>query len=88
MVVRNQLAAIEAARVAVRAASVSATPSAAAAGAGAQAVNVPVRIATSQTGGYVTVVATIHTPTDVPLIGALLPDIDVRATATMTLEPP
>jgi hypothetical protein len=28
------------------------------------------------------------THTDVPLIGALLPDVTVTATATMALEPP
>ena len=88
VVVRNQLVAIEAARVAVRAASVSANPASAAANAGAAAVRLPVRIATSVNGVYVSSTATIHTPTDIPLIGLLLPDLDITATATMSLEPP
>ena len=88
VVVRNQLAAIEAARVAVRAAAVSANPAGAAASAGQHALSLPVQIATTEGGGYVTVRATLHTPTDIPLIGLLLPDLDVTASATMSLEPP
>ena len=88
VVVRNQLAAVAAARIAVRAAAVSANPAGAAADAGQHSVSLPVRITTSEAGGYVTVRASIPTPTDIPLIGLLLPDLEVTASATMSLEPP
>jgi hypothetical protein len=88
VVIRNQLAAIEAARVAVRAAAVSADPATAAASAGAASVNLPVRVSTSVNGNFVSSKVTIHTATDIPLIGLLLPDLDLTATATMSLEPP
>ena len=39
-------------------------------------------------GDTVTVTVTYLEPTDVPLIGALLPDVEVSATVTMAVEPP
>ena len=39
-------------------------------------------------GDDVAVTVSLTDPTDVPLIGGLLPDVTVSATATMVLEPP
>jgi len=88
VVVRDQLAAIEAARIGVRAAAVSVDPANAATTAAQHASDQTARVSTEVHGGYVTVYVTITSNTDVPLIGALLPDVDVRASATMLLEPP
>ncbi len=89
VIVRDQLAVQLAAREAARAAAV-ATPSAAAAqGAATQAVSLrPLMVATETSAATVTVTISHVTRTDVPLIGALLPDIAVTASATMALEPP
>ena len=85
IVVRDQLAVTEAARVGARAAAVAADPSAAAAG--VTAIE-GASVATSSDGQFVTVTVTAMSPTDVPLIGALLPDVEVTGRATMLLEPP
>jgi Flp pilus assembly protein TadG len=89
VIVRDQLAVQLAAREAARAAAV-AEPSAAAANAAAgRAVNLrPLMVATGVSIDTVTVTVSHVTHTDVPLIGALLPDFTVNATATMALEPP
>lgn len=89
VIVRDQLAVQLAAREAARAAAV-ATPSAAAAqGAAGRAVNLrPLIVSTVVSIDAVTVHVSHVTRTEVPLIGALLPDITVNATATMALEPP
>jgi len=85
VVVRDQLAVIEAARVGARAASVAADPAGAAAGViaidGAQ-------VSTAADAQFVVVTVTAISATDVPLIGALLPDVEVSGRATMLLEPP
>ena len=91
IVIRDQLAVIEAARAAVRAASVSADPGGAAAVAANDAVGSGLpsaRTSTSLSGQYVTVTVTMINSTDVPLIGFLLPDVQVQSSATMILEPP
>jgi Flp pilus assembly protein TadG len=89
VIVRDQLAVQLAAREAARAAAV-ATPSAAAAqGAATRAVALrPLMVATGVSIDTVTVTVSHITHTDVPMIGALLPDITVTAKATMALEPP
>ena len=85
VVVRDQLTVIEAARVGARAASVAADPATAAAG----VVTLDdARVSAVADGKYVTVTVTAISPTDVPLIGALLPDVEVVGRATMLLEPP
>jgi len=85
VVVRDQLAVVDAARVGARAAAVAADPAGAAAGVttldGAQ-------VSTAVQGQFVTVTVTATSPTDVPLIGNLLPDVEVTGRATMLLEPP
>jgi TadE-like protein len=89
VIVRDQLAVQLAASGAARAASV-ATPSAAAArGAAGRAVSLrPLIVETNLSTDTVTVTVSHVTRTDVPLIGALIPDITVTAAATMALEPP
>jgi len=85
VVVRDQLAVVEAARVGARAAAVAADPATAAARVtaieGAQ-------VSTAADGQFVTVTVTAMSATDVPLIGTLLPDVEVTGRATMLLEPP
>jgi len=89
VVVRDYLSAIEIARIGARAAAVAADPAGAAESAVAVAArDQHARITASVTGDVVTVTATLAVPTDVPLIGMLLPDIDVSGSAAMVLEPP
>lgn len=88
VVVRDQLAVIHAAREAVRAASVSGAPAGDGAAAARQAVRLaPLDVTVGAGGNTVEVTVSHVTRTDVPLVGALLPDVTVRATATMRLEP-
>jgi len=89
VIVRDQLAVQLAAREAARAAAVAAASDSAAEAAADRAVTVrPLNIATHSSDATVTVTVSHVTPTDVPLIGALLPDVTVTATATMAMEPP
>ena len=89
VIVRDQLAVQLAAREAARAAAVAAPSAAAAQAAAARAISLrPLTVAASSSASVVTVTVSHVTPTDVPLIGALLPDVTVTATATMALEPP
>jgi Flp pilus assembly protein TadG len=89
VVVRDQLAVQLAAREAARAAAVAGPSGASADSAASRAVALrPLSIATSVSVATVTVTVSHVTQTDVPLIGALLPDVTVHATATMALEPP
>lgn len=89
VIVRDQLAVQLAAREAARAAAVAAPSDASAQSAATRAVTLrPLTVATELSPDAVTVTVTHLTRTDVPLIGALLPDITVTAEATMALEPP
>ena len=89
VIVRDQLAVQLAAREAARAASVAAPSAAAAQGAADRAVTLrPLTVSSNSSDGAVTVTVSHVTATDVPLIGALLPDVTFTATATMALEPP
>jgi Flp pilus assembly protein TadG len=89
VIVRDQLAVQLAAREGARAAAVTAQSDASAQGAADRAVTVrPLSVATRVAVDTVTVTVSHVTRTDVPMIGALLPDITVTATATMALEPP
>lgn len=88
VVVRDQLRVIDLARVAARAASVAADPSAAAAGVAGRDPPHGLRMATELDDRTVTVTVSAVTVTDVPLIGALLPDVTLTARSTMPLEPP
>lgn len=92
VVVRDELVVQHAAREGARAASVSASPAAAASIAASRALRhsglgaVDVRTTASGTDVRVTVHA--RTGTDVPLIGALVGDVEHTATVVMSLEPP
>lgn len=88
IVIRGRLLVIAAAREGARAAAVSASPSAAASRAVAEGGLGPLSVSTSTGGGFVTVTVGYDDPTDVPLIGALLPDVHIEAAVTMALEPP
>jgi Flp pilus assembly protein TadG len=89
VVVRDQLAVQLAAREAARAAAVAAPSGAAAQGAADRTVALrPLTVASHIATDTVTVTVSHVTHTDVPMIGPLLPDITVSATATMALEPP
>ena len=89
VIVRDQLAVQLAAREAARAAAVAAPPAPAAERAANRAVTLrPLMVATHMSIDAVTITVSHVTHTDVPMIGALLPDITVSAQATMTLEPP
>lgn len=87
VVVRDQLMVQHAAREAARAASVSAAPTSAAAHV-ASIVDDAASVVVGGTSGTVTVTVTRTTHTDVPLIGALLPDVVLSATVSMAREPP
>lgn len=89
VIVRDQLAVQLAAREGARAAAVTDAPGSSAEAAAARAITLrPLDVATRSLAGAVTVTVSHVTRTDVPMIGALLPDITVRAEATMALEPP
>ncbi|HEY0519189.1 MAG TPA: TadE/TadG family type IV pilus assembly protein [Ilumatobacteraceae bacterium] len=89
VIVRDQLAVELAAREAARAASVAASPSDAALAAAERSVALrPLNVSTALSGDTVTVTVGHVTDTDIPLIGALIPDVTVTATVTMALEPP
>jgi Flp pilus assembly protein TadG len=89
VIVRDQLAVQLAAREGARAAAVAETSGTSAEAAASRAITLrPLDVATSSSAGAVTVTVSHVTRTDVPMIGALLPDITVSAEATMALEPP
>lgn len=89
VIVRDQLAVELAAREAARAAAVAESPQGAAQGAATGAIALrPLSVTTQSSSGTVTVTVSHTTHTDVPLIGAVLPDVTITATATMALEPP
>ena len=89
VIVRDQLAVQLAAREAARAAVVAASSAGSAEGAAERAVTLRhLTVGINSSGDTITVTVSHVTPTDVPLIGALLPDITVTAAATMALEPP
>jgi len=89
LVGRDQLALELAAREAARAAAVSAAPSAAASAAAARVTRLaPLGVDVGVGADTVTVTIRHHSVTDVALIGRLVGDVDLQATATMALEPP
>jgi Flp pilus assembly protein TadG len=89
VIVGDQLAVQLAAREAARAAAVAAPSTASAQAAATRAIALrPLKVTVSSSSTAVTVTVSHLTRTDVPLIGALLPDATITATATMALEPP
>jgi Flp pilus assembly protein TadG len=88
VVARDRLAVQLAAREAARTAAVAAdTARAAAAGRGAVALT-PLQVDVVERNGTVAATVTYRDPTDVPIIGVLLPDVTVTASVTMAVEPP
>lgn len=89
VVVADVLAVQLAAREGARAASVSLQGDGAAHRAATRATALrPLQVHTVSNAGTVTVRVTYVERTTVPLIGALVPDIAVSASATMQFEPP
>ncbi|NQY56287.1 MAG: pilus assembly protein [Ilumatobacteraceae bacterium] len=88
VVVRNEIAIELAAREAARAATVAADAAHAAQVAAERATSLPVAVSTRRSTDAVTVTVTYATPTDVAILGRLLPPIEHRVTVTMTIEPP
>ena len=90
LVARDAIAVAHSAREGARAAAVAASPANAAASAVLRAGGLQSGRLTSLTivsGDEVRVTVRYRAPTDVPLVGALVPDIALSASATMALEP-
>ncbi len=89
VVVRDQLAVQLAAREAARAAAVAADSSSSGTAAAQAAVRLsPIAVRISRSTDSVTATVEYVEHTDVPLIGLLVPDVEISSTATMQLEPP
>ena len=88
VVVRAQLAVINAAREGARAAAVSPAPGAAATEAARAAVHIAeLSVATATSSGRVRVEVRTRVHTDVPLVGALIGDVTVFGITSMAVEP-
>ena len=86
---RGQLAIQLAAHAAVRAAVVSADPAAAADAAAQRAVSLrPLKVEVATDATTITVTVSYVDHTDVSIVGALLADVTLAASATMAFEPP
>ena len=87
LVVRDQVAVIHAAREAARAASVDRDPDSAVRAARRVLARADVHAgARPSLGGAIRVDVDYHSRTDLPLVGALFPDPDLHASATMRVE--
>ncbi len=86
LVVRAQLLVHEAAREAARVASVEPEPTPAGAAATRVVPGADVRVTRGAVGEPVRAAVTLRYATDVALVGALVPDITLRATAIMRAE--
>ena len=86
---RGQLAVQLAAHEAVRAAAVSADPAAAANAAAQRAISLrPLTVEVAADDTTITVTVSYVERTDVSIVGALLADVTLQASATMAFEPP
>lgn len=88
LVAAHRLAVQLAAREAARAAAIDTRPDAAEAAANHAVALRPMAVATRESDGLVTATVTYTDPTDVPLVGVLLPPVELRARMTMAIEPP
>jgi len=89
LVARDQLAIELAAREAARAASVAADPAGAGVAAALRVTTLrPLDVSVSVDGDLVRVVVRHVDHTDVAIVGALIGDVELSATAAMTVEPP
>lgn len=82
LVVRSKVLTVHAAREAARAASVGDDPQAAAATSGLE----PLSVQIGNDGERVTAIVTYVDPTNLPLIGAVMPSVTLQSTATMRVE--
>jgi hypothetical protein len=48
----------------------------------------PLQVSVTEGAGTITVTVAYDDPTDVPVVGAVLPTVTVSATVTMAVEPP
>ena len=89
VIVRNQIAVQLAAREAARSAAISSDPQTAAGLAARRSITLaPLEVDVSDDAYVVTAVVRYVEHTDVPLIGLLLPDIELTASVSMAAEPP
>jgi Flp pilus assembly protein TadG len=87
LVARDQVAVVHAAREAARAASVDRDPGAAATAARRVLSHAEVQVGSRPAVGQsIRVDVSYHDRTDVPLVGALFPDLDLHAHAVMRVE--
>ena len=87
LVVRDQMGVVHAAREAARAASVDRDGSAPVRAAHRTLPGAAVDVgARPRVGGEITVTVTYHAVTDLPIVGALFPDPDLHASASMRVE--
>jgi Flp pilus assembly protein TadG len=87
LVARDEIVTVHAARVAVREASVTHDPARVTAAARRTLPGAQVRIVQrGPVGEPVTVEVTYVSVTDLPIVGALVPDLSLHATATMSVE--
>ncbi len=84
LVARDEIRVVHAARAAAREASVS-TDESRVRSVATRALN-GATVEVSRAGSSVTVVVAYTSPTNLPLIGALLPDVTLREHATMAVE--
>lgn len=88
VVIRAQVAVTHAAREGARAAAVAADPTGAARAAALDSVELSdLTVSTSDRSGRVRTVVRARVRTNIPIIGALIDDITVQASATMAVEP-
>lgn len=89
LVARDQLAIELVAREAARAASVSADPAGAARAAADRVTDLaPLDVSVSVAGDVVRVRVSYTNPTDVAIIGSVIGEVTLDATATMAFDPP
>ena len=91
VVIHAQVLAIHAAREGARAAAVAPVPERAATGAARRYTGLAkarLSVDTTATKEFVVVRARVREPTDVPIVGALLPDLVLESTVTMQREAP
>ena len=89
--VRDQVLVVHAAREGVRQAAVDSSTDGVRRAASGSSGLAPsrLRVAMAARGGpgtHVQVTVTYRAPTDIPLVGAMLPDLDMHASATMRVE--
>jgi Flp pilus assembly protein TadG len=89
VVARSQISVELAARQAARAASVAAAPADAGRRAAEQATSLrPLDVTVTTNGELITVTVSYRDPTDAPLVGTVIGDVQVTASVTMRGEPP